>query len=288
MDENRYLELGESFKTTFDVLFGPGPYELEFISVEAGGGTYATGWGEEEWDVVLSFERGTFHTWSSGCLCITPDEDSWFLDFLDDVDATQSYLPMEETDQLLIWVVSELAEAYAVDIGALLSKISSGGWGKESMDLVLERWWRVTTILEDFARGKWKEFDPDPASRAIERARLGLAGQVKWLNVWEERDLASFVDSQKSFVAFLLTEKLPELKEFLEDAPTRPAKEPANLVGSQNRAETMKPEVNKLPSPPPVSPNQYVKRQGLSTNAIAWIVALAIGAFVAIGAAMGY
>lgn len=292
MNENRYLEVGESFKTTFDVLFGPGPYELDFISVKAEGGTYATGDDEGDWDVVLDFDRGTFHADSVACLCITPDEDSWFMDCLDAIDATQDYLPIEQSDQLVIWVVSQLAEAYAADIHSLFYEIGKGsprGFGKESMDLVLERWWRLMTIIEDFARGKWAEFDPNPESKLTERALVELARQVRHVNDWKERGLPNFAADMQVWASMLIGVKLPELEEFLASASRIQAQQSEPQGEQQSLPVIQEVATQNVFSPrPPVAPNQYVKKQGLSTNAMAWIVALAVGAFIAIGAALGY
>jgi hypothetical protein len=291
MNGNRHLAHAKELKGIFDVLFGPGPYETDYISVEATGVDLEEEGYERPWTEILRFERDTVGGDVPAALTLNPDEDSWSLNCLDAIDVSVEDLPVENSDQLVMLVVSELAEAFATEVALLLAEIQKGStsrWGPETLELVLERWWGLTHILEDFAHGKWANFDPYPESKAIERARIGLTSQVKWLNIWKERDLGRFIVSKKYFVAFLLDIKLPELEEFLDNPPNSPDQAPANQAVNQNQAKIVKPKVKKVPSAPPLNPNLYVKKQGLSTNAIAWIVALAIGAFIAIGAAMGY
>ncbi len=274
MNDNFDTLQAKHLKETLDILLGPGPYDTDYILVTAMGNPLDSAEGEGKAIEVLFIERLLGHSvvLAMGLNSVDTLYSEW--EFLTVVsgDMLVSRLPGEESPKLLMWVVTGIAEALAHDLSWLVKMQREGPAGfleDESVDLALDRWWGITRILADAAEGKLAEFDPYP-QHTIEQAQIGFQNQLRWPSKWVKEDVAELL-SRKESKELLMS--LLQGKNFGKELADSQAKEKPSSV---------------IPQPTNTESITYESKRGLSTNAAAWIVALVIGAFIAIGAALGY
>ena len=275
----------KQLKEVFDVLFGPGPYELDYLTFEASGKRFEPIQGEDPAIQLLTFQRsfGKSKTLPLALNALDSLYSEWELVIVTVEGTFARQLPGEYPSRLLMWAVTAIAEAFAHDLHWLIGKKMDGEPGPhddESVEVAFDRWWGITRILDDAAAGKLAEFDPEP-QETIEQAQIGLKDQLGWLIRWQDSGLRQLLSSENSNELFnslwrkmWLTINPPQTSETEKLPPSTTTALSENLSPTALRRQTYA--------------SSHQQRKSLSTNAMAWIVALAVGAFIAIGAALGY
>ncbi len=204
---------------------------------------------------------------------------------------------IEKTGEVFSWFLSFIQSTYAQEIYRHVTELEEDGdSGRDTgiLDGLISRWLTLARLQISMATGGVDIGLAVPREQVVRQARheVGFQSFLPFID-WFSSDLQKRLteaDLASSFVA--LKDELIELgfwdkdqwEEWKEEWKERIENEIVRLRNKDKADQAIPQTFTK----PPSSPEFEYQKSGLSVNAIAWIVALAIGAFIAVGAALGY
>ena len=191
--------------------------------------------------------------------------------------ATGEFLSIENTGELIPWIFFRVG----VEFGLYGHEDASA---EASVDNLVANWFAIVWLQISILEKSLEVGLSVPEDQVLNMARESLQILSESWEEWVEAGLHEKIRDPEMFQAFMLLKSRFIELDLWNDEDLRPNQPPEVEVAFDHRSP--KPT---QPSETRVEPNpsKFGKR-GLSTNAMAWIVALAVGAFIAIGAALGY